>query len=341
MDSLNKIIVHHKSSHHAGYSGYAQLIKYLNNVEVIEGKPSLPYKLAKLIAQFQSADAGMYDSNSVYKQRELKNLLKDNTTATVVHFLNAERDIRRLPNAPHVSYTATFHKPPSILKQQITNTRYLKNLQGAICVGSNQVPFIKEWLGLEQVVYIPHGVDTHFFVPAEDKKSTNRPKLLFVGQHLRDFETFNKVIAVLLDKEPELWVDVILRKDYAPKILLHDRVAIHSGVDDVSLRAFYQSATLLFLPLLDSTACNSILEAMACGLPIVTTDVGGVRTYLDGTANPIVPVGDIEGYLEAIQRMILNQGQLQQISMINREKSVDLDWAMVANKVELFYKALC
>lgn len=45
----------------------------------------------------------------------------------------------------------------------------------------------------------------------------------------------------------------------------------------------YQESDLLVV-LLDSTANNSLLEAMACGMPMVTTDLQGVRDYVARSA---------------------------------------------------------
>src|SRR5690606_23541277 len=90
---------------------------------------------------------------------------------------------------PKTKFCGSFHKPPEVLGKTIKNSFYLKNLDGAIAVGENQVEFLKEWLQLETVAFIPHGVDTDFFKPEFSKQEADT--IIFVGQHLRDFEAFN------------------------------------------------------------------------------------------------------------------------------------------------------
>ena len=41
----------------------------------------------------------------------------------------------------------------------------------------------------------------------------------------------------------------------------------------------YQGADLLLLPLIDATANNTLLEGLACGLPVLASDLTGVRDY--------------------------------------------------------------
>jgi glycosyltransferase involved in cell wall biosynthesis len=43
----------------------------------------------------------------------------------------------------------------------------------------------------------------------------------------------------------------------------------------------YNDSRLLFLPLIDATANNSLLEASACGVPVITSDLPAVREYTD------------------------------------------------------------
>src|SRR5690606_29494112 len=160
---MKKIIVHHRSSHHASRSGYAKLIYFIDDVQVVSGDKSLlTDRIARFIKNKQVAQYGLYDSNSAKKNEELiRKLFFSNSDNTLVHYLNGERDINQaIRYFKNVQSVATFHKQPSVLQTTITYTRYLQNLNGAIAVGTSQMEFLKNWLNLESVAYIPHGIDT-------------------------------------------------------------------------------------------------------------------------------------------------------------------------------------
>lgn len=338
---MKKIIVHHRSSHHAQNSGYGQLSEYLDGEKLPYLDSKFPYKIAKFLAQRTSNTFGNYDTTSVVKDYELCKHILCSKNKGVVHYLNGERDIRwgiQL-NKIRKKYkiVATFHKPPAVLKKNF-NPKIFKKLDGAIAVGQNQVQFLKEWLGIDNVMYIPHGIDTSFFVPDAAVKESNT--ILFVGQHLRDFEAFNYAIPKLKEALPELKVHVVMRKDFAKKIIPNACITIHSGIDDLQLRELYQKASLLFLPLKDSTACNSILEAMSCGLPIVSTNVGGNSEYVKNGSGVLVEPNDYMSLIDATVSVLKDRDLQDVMSKNAQSNSQEFGWIEIANKVNDFYKKL-
>jgi glycosyltransferase involved in cell wall biosynthesis len=338
---MHRIFIHHRSPHHSSHSGYAKLLAYIDG-KVIDGKEAkVPYKLSKYFSSRKSNKAGNYDSSSVNKDLELFKTLQGHANEnTIIHYLNAERDIRYnlkfKKKSSAVKFVATFHKPPSVLKDRITNTKYLKKLDAAICVGENQVSFIKDWLGLDNVVYIPHGVDTDFFVP--DATAQKEHSILVVGQHLRDFEMINKTIPKFLDYDKSLKIIVVGIPSALKKVIEHNSVVKKSGVDDQHLKRLYQTSKLLFLPLEDVTACNSILEAMACGLPIVTNKVGGNETYLEGTQSCFE--NDLDLLVEEVIRLLKDDTLQKEKGQRLREKAMEYDWKTIAQQIEDFHKKI-
>lgn len=339
---MNVFLIHHRSPHHASNSGYGRLVDYLD-AKVVYGTTKFPFRIAKVLARFHSQNLGNYNVGSVLKAIELYKLLKKHKAETnIVHFLNGERDIRHLGFFKHIfpntKFCATFHKPPEILKKTITDVSALRKLDAAIAVGENQVDFLKGWLQLENVVYIPHGVDTQFFVPDTSIKKKNT--LLFVGQHLRDFDTFNKTVPKLAAVIIDLQINVVIHPAYSSKIEPHNHIDILSDVNDEQLRTLYQQATLLYLPMLDSTACNSLLEAMACGLPIITSDVGGNSGYLKDTSNVLVESGNVNGFIDETVALLQDEPRLTKMDKTSRVRAMELAWAKVTMDINGFYEKL-
>lgn len=338
---MHKLFVHHRSPHHSSYSGYAQLLAYMEG-KVIDGKDSkLPYKLSKYFSRRKSNEAGNYDSSSVQKELELFTSLKKTAKdKCLVHYLNAERDIRYnlkfKKKYPNTKFIATFHKPPSVLKERITETKYLRKLDAAICVGDNQVEFIKDWLGMDQVAYIPHGVDAEFFKPNPDLEKEHC--ILFVGQHLRDFDILNWAVPKFEKFDDTLKIKVVGIPSALKKVKDSKNIIKLSGVGDEDLKRFYQTSKLLFLPLQDATACNSILEAMACGLPIVTNRVGGNEAYLEGTLSCFE--NDREVLFKEVLNLLEDNTQREKRSILLRQKSLEFDWKVVAKQIEEFHKSV-
>jgi glycosyltransferase involved in cell wall biosynthesis len=99
---------------------------------------------------------------------------------------------------------------------------------------------------------------------------------------------------------------------------------------------------IFVLPSLHEALPIAALEAMATGLPVIATSVGGTPEVVrDGESGLLVPASDEEGLYEAIIRMLDDQGLAERLAMAGRER-VRADFTLdgMARKVEAVYEEL-
>jgi glycosyltransferase involved in cell wall biosynthesis len=83
------------------------------------------------------------------------------------------------------------------------------------------------------------------------------------------------------------------------------------------------------------------VEAMACGVPVVATDVGGHRdTVVPGRTGELVAPGDPNALARALRGLLGAPRRRQTYGAAGRERAVDLyDWSTVVERTELVYEA--
>jgi len=239
---------------------------------------------------------------------------------------------------------STYHQTPFFFEKQRSVFSFIRTLDAVILISSNQVPFFESIIDARKINVIPHGVDTYFFHPVLNKpEHNNKRSILTVGSNYRDNETHLSIIKAL-NKTPiakNLVFKII--GDANASIIFSgiDNVHYMSGITDQAMLNFYQNSDILLMPLKDATANNAILEGMACGLPIVTTDVGGIRDYLDETSAIFLPPNEVDGAVEII-RNILNDSSDARIMSMNARKIVEekFSWEIIASQTSNLYRKL-
>jgi glycosyltransferase involved in cell wall biosynthesis len=258
----------------------------------------------------------------------------------LLHYLYLDNDFRFSPLlAPYLNYTltGTLHHPPEMLGQVFTRLDDLKKLDGIFCVGENQVAFVKNIVRHERVWFVPHGVNVDFFSPA-DLPQPDQPSCLFVGSMLRDFDLLRKVILELHKKFTDLVVTVVVAREKQSLFLDLPGIRILSGITDIQLRDEYRKASLLLLPLTNCTANNSVLEAISCGLPVVTNDVGGIRGYLDQDCSILCRKSDVEDMVGATIELLSNEDLLSGMRLAARKRALLFSWEEVRTQALDIFK---
>jgi glycosyltransferase involved in cell wall biosynthesis len=149
------------------------------------------------------------------------------------------------------------------------------------------------------------------------------------------------VVNALAAREPALRFKIVTRKDDAQRFSGCPNVVAVTGISDDQLLQAYQSADLLVLPLEDCTANCALLEGLACGLPVVTTDVGGIRDYVDPSCAVVVHPKDVDGMCDAIVALSHDEPLRRQMSASSRSRALRYDWKHVGSSfMELYQKLI-
>lgn len=85
----------------------------------------------------------------------------------------------------------------------------------------------------------------------------------------------------------------------------------------------------------------SVLEAMACGLCIVSTNIGGLPYLLDdGFDALLVPPNDPEAIAAAVRRILTEPGLAERLSRNGRKKAESFDWSIILPQWEALFEEL-
>lgn len=160
---------------------------------------------------------------------------------------------------------------------------------------------------------ILNGVDTERFVPASDqRKATLRERLglpsghLLIGcaarlEHVKGHQYLLEALSMTSDTTLLLAGDGSLRtalQNQAKRLEISDRVRFLGNLDHMV--PFYQLLDLFCLPSLNEGLPLSPLEAQACDVPVIVTNVGGCANVICPNSGCLLPAGDVEAIRQAI-----------------------------------------
>lgn len=341
------------------HSGYDQLFSFIENNNLLSHPASAwrdadklpPMGLRKLLRLLfiNRSKSPFYDQAST--RAEISGIYQIlRRRPQLVHIAYLENNMSIIPLlGKKLSFKTigTAHQPVSWWRLIHCHPEVVSMLNALIVPASNQVEYFEPFLP-NRVFFIPHGVDSHFFQPQKDHKNFEQPRAIFrcvySGKWLRDTDTMAKIIENIIDQHPQIEFEMIVPQNKRWdesffRAARHKQVKWHTNISDEELREIYQKSNVLVLPMIASTVNNSILEAIACGLPIVTNDVGGIRDYTQDTFADLLPVGDIKGMTQAILNLIKYPEKQKQMGIAARQFAEKyLCWCQIAEKTTEVYK---
>jgi glycosyltransferase involved in cell wall biosynthesis len=206
----------------------------------------------------------------------------------------------------------------------------------------------RQFVEPERVAAIaPAPIDEMCF-SAPERRGDERQRVLYVGQF-----AFFKAPAVIADTMRRLgvrfpqasftWVCEAKSHD-AVRILLGElapRVTLHDWMPQAKLRDVYDRHGVLLFPSLFEGFGKVFLEAMARGLCVAASDVGGMSDVIRTNDNGwLVPAGDAPALAAAAEKMMSEPALFARISRAARETALRYTWQRAARETVGFYERL-
>jgi len=266
--------------------------------------------------------------------------------ADVLHALYGEDQLNILlkyRNRVHCAMVATYHLPVEsyFMKHIVENNVYkkLSVLDAVVVMSNSMISDYENWVGKGKVFFVPHGIDTDTFFPKKIKQTrfSHSLHVLTVGGHGRDWETLRKIVHYFRNNN-----DVHFRAVSHPKVQEmfnnEPKMKVLTGISEQELIKEYRSADVVFLPVSFATANNSLLEALACGTPVISTDTGGIPDYLDSESGWLLPPGDVRSAVHLIENLIEQRDLIRNKCDDSRKKALQYDWKEITKQTKQVYR---
>jgi glycosyltransferase involved in cell wall biosynthesis len=183
---------------------------------------------------------------------------------------------------------------------------------------------------------VPTGVDTSFFMPASNRPANTRPRVLFVGS-LRPF------------KQPQLLLEAAARFSGADFVLVGEglmagelkariereqirNITLTGLLGAEQLKQQYQQADIFLFPSAWEGSPKVLLEASACGLPVIARQNYQPETVVHGETGFLV--GSDDELFERLQELLSHPDQRRKFGGAGRKHSELFDWDPITRRWE-------
>jgi len=195
--------------------------------------------------------------------------------------------------------------------------------------------------GAVGVIY--NGVDTELFAPSALQSTVNKRVVILSVGRLIPRKGFHDLIEALGDLKRfdfEVWIvgegpERERLTALAASKGLTERIRFFGIKPQAELAMLYRQADIYCLPTLNEGMSNTVLESMACGLPVVTTNVSGNSELVTDNGFVVQP-GDKNALRDGLARLLSDIELQKSMGRMSRDRAKMFSWD---NVVRQFYQA--
>jgi glycosyltransferase involved in cell wall biosynthesis len=195
------------------------------------------------------------------------------------------------------------------------------------------------------VIY--NGINTLEFRPKSETKTAECLELICVSRLIERKGIKYLVMAVGDMKHEKIKLTIIgdgnqfsELENLTSKLDIKDKVVFMGYLDHSKLAEAYQQSDIFVLPSLNEGMSNAVLEAMASGLPIITTDTGGTVELIDGNGL-IINMQNPGSITDAIRQIMMAPAKFNEMGAKSRKIAETLSWSHVAQEYLDVYHEIC
>ncbi|MCU0598944.1 MAG: glycosyltransferase [Desulfobacterales bacterium] len=225
-----------------------------------------------------------------------------------------------------------------------------KNAREIVAVTTSLKCKALQTLSKAQIRVIPNGVDSFFLnLPKPENSKDKRFKLISVARLIerKGIQDVLKALAELADPDTSLLVvgegNYMGRlKKLSSDLSLDDRVSFYGFCHPHKLPDLLMKSDAFILPSRVEAFGNVFAEAMACGLPVIGSDAGGIPDLVGADNGMLVKPGDIAMIKRAIASMKASKEKKMQMGAVNRKKILEeYSWESITNQyISLYHDAI-
>jgi L-malate glycosyltransferase len=199
-----------------------------------------------------------------------------------------------------------------------------------------------------QVIF--NGVDTKDFFSDNNKKDLSRFMITVGASRVtarKGITYLIEAIKILSHKYQNIYLKILGEgndksnlESLAKELQLENKINFIGRVPREETTKYYQEADVFVLPSVNEGMSNAMLEALACGLPIIATQTGGTEELLkDGINGYTIKIKSSQDISEKLERLINNKDLSEKMGIASREIAEKMSWNSVARQYfELYSK---
>jgi len=247
--------------------------------------------------------------------------------------------------------------------------RVIQQVDQIVAATESEVEQLRTLYGAEvsKIVTIPPGVDSSKFypIPMDEAKEaigipTSDRMVLFVGriEPLKGIDTLIQAMAQLkikCKKCPHYLVIIggeqdLHLEDASSEMKRLQKLAAELGIEDVIIFAgkrgqdtlpyYYSAAEVVVMPSHYESFGMVALEAMACGTPVIASEVGGLRYLVkEGKTGYFVPRQEPEILADRMRSLLIDEELRKTMGENAASYAKGFDWTIIAKKILKMYRS--